>query len=389
MQQKTKKIKVAFFSDLLIRNFDGATRTMYNLIDRIPKDKFEYLFICGMPPKEDIGFEVFKVPTIKVPRNESYEMSFIKLFKKKLRAKIDEFKPDIIQFASPSQLSTFANKYGKANNIPIVSIYHTHFISYTKYYLSFMPIAVKPAEKLVAKMLRNAYEKVDVLYVPTDSIKQDLIERCNLSGENMKIWARGLDQEQFSPNNKKIDLVKEVTQNDKPNILFVSRLVMEKNLKLLVDLYKLSVEKGDLFNFIIIGDGVAKQKLEKEMPKAHFLGGRKHDKLATAYASCDYFVFPSISETFGNVITEAMASGIPCILANKGGHVSFSQHEKTALLCNPNSANEFYNAILRLQNEPHLKEKITQNALNFTQTLNWNDLSTEYFNDLIQLHNAN
>ncbi len=376
------KIKVAFFSDLLVRNFDGAVRTMYQIIDRIPKEEFEYLFICGMPPKEDIGFEVMQVPTIKVPRNENYEMSFIPFFKNKLRQKLKEFQPDIIQFASPSQLSTFANKYGKENNIPVVTIYHTHFISYMQYYVDFAKFLIPIVERKVAKIIKSIYDEVDAAYVPTEEIRKQLLEKCNLKGDNIRIWARGLKQDAFDPAFRKENYFRQFTQNDKPNILFASRLVMEKNLKLVAEVYKKSEEKGSAYNFIIVGDGAARKKLEKWMPNAFFLGSKSHEELSTIYASADLFFFPSLSETFGNVITEAMASGLPCVLSSEGGHISFAEHNKVALLCPPDNADAFLNAFEQLLKNDTLRTNLVKNALEFTKTLDWDALVDAYFDDI-------
>lgn len=379
------KIKVAFFSDLLVQNFDGATRTMFQIINRIPKDEFEYLFICGMPPEGDIGFEVIKVPTISIPGNNSYGIANTFFSKKMLRKKLDDFKPDIIQFASPSLLSLFANKYGASNNIPIISIYHTHFYSYVQYYWGFVPFLIPYISKLTAYLTKTIYDKVDTLYVPTDEIKKQLLEKCKLEGSNIKIWARGMNQNKFNPNLRDSALIKEHTKNNKANILFASRIVMEKNLDLLVNLYNYCQENGNEYNFIITGDGNALKKLEKKMPNAFFLGGKKQSELAKIYASCDVFLFPSISETFGNVITEAMASGIPCVLANQGGHISYAPNNERAILCPPDNEVAFYTAIKKVLADKELSKTITTNALNFTKTLDWEKLVDSYFIELRQL----
>ena len=100
----TRKIKVAFFADILVKNFDGASRTMFQIIERIPKDRFEFLFFCGLPPKSDIGHEVFKVPTIPIPFNSTYRLAIPMFSWFSMRRRLKAFDPDVIHIASPSPL---------------------------------------------------------------------------------------------------------------------------------------------------------------------------------------------------------------------------------------------------------------------------------------------
>ncbi len=381
------KIKVAFFADILIKDFDGASRTMFQILNRIPKSEFDYLFICGVEPKHDVGFEVIKLPTMTIPRNNTYEMAVIAFSKKRVRQKLDEFAPDIIHFASPSQISTFASKYARSKGIPLVTIYHTHFLAYMKYYFNFAPFLVPTMLKIVAKICKRIYDRPNIVYIPTEEIKKQLLEKADFKGHNLRIWGRGLDQKRFDPLKRNTALIQEITKNDKPNVLYASRLVMEKNVDVLSKLYQLIKKDGDQVNLIIVGDGAARKDLEKKMPGAFFLGNKNHQELAIIYASCDVFFFPSTTETFGNVIPEAMASGIPCILSNEGGHVSYVEQGKTALLCSPDDAKCCWEAIQSLIHNSDLKKEIVANALKFTKTLNWENLVDQYFDDLRMLAN--
>ncbi|MEE9438110.1 MAG: glycosyltransferase [Saprospiraceae bacterium] len=258
----TRKIRVAFFADILVKNFDGASRTMFQLIERIPNDKYEFKFFCGLEPIKDIGHEVVKVPTVPIPFNSTYKLAlpFFKL--SKLKSTLANFSPDVIHIASPSPLGDYAMKYGKKKNIPVITIYHTHFISYMDYYLRLLPFFVKPIKKAVAYGQRKFYVKADLMYIPTMQMVKELSDN-NFSKTNMKIWKRGIDHSLFNPSNKDDTYMHSITGNAKPNIIFASRLVWEKNLATLIKLYKLSKEDGDKYNFIIAGDGIAKVKLSE------------------------------------------------------------------------------------------------------------------------------
>lgn len=377
-----KKIRVAFFAEILIEDFDGASRTMYQILNRIPRDDFEFMFFCGVPPDKELGFDVFQLPTITIPYNTSYEAALPFLAKKKLTQKLEAFNPDIIHFASPSPLGSFANKYGKANNIPVVSIYHTHFISYVKYYFDFAKFTIPYFQRKVKEITKRFYRDPQIVYVPTREIIKDLKEKCELDGHNLKLWQRGINNKLFNPVKKDKAYIRELVGNDKPNILFVSRLVWEKNLQCLIDLYrKCEAEKAEV-NFIVAGDGVVRKELQRKMPNAKFLGMLGHEELARVYASSDIFFFPSVTETYGNVVIEAMASGIPCVVANGGGPKSIITHGVNGMLCEADNIQEFWDTIQALLNDKERYHKMVHDGLEFTDSLSWDRLVNIYFEDL-------
>ncbi|MFA6702274.1 MAG: glycosyltransferase, partial [Dysgonamonadaceae bacterium] len=171
-----KKIKVAFFTDILIKDFDGAIKTMYQLIDRIPKDRFEYMFFCGTAPKHDFKYKVYKVPSIVIPFNISYKLALPGLRKNTLLEKLDEFKPDVIHISTPSIIGFYALNYAQRNGIRVLSIYHTHFISYIKYYFKHLPFLINPLEKVISDYYRKIYNNCDIVYVPTQFMINELVE---------------------------------------------------------------------------------------------------------------------------------------------------------------------------------------------------------------------
>jgi len=153
----------------------------------------------------------------------------------------------------------------------------------------------------------------------------------------------------------------------------------------LIKIYRENKHNGDKYNFIIAGDGVAKEALKEKMPEAFMLGKISHERLAILYASSDVFLFPSVSETYGNVVVEAMASGCPCVIAKGGGSQSLVDHGKTGFLCEPNNPTDYYQRIEELMNSPELKKKFVANGLAYTRTLDWDVLANTYFEDVKHL----
>ena len=387
MENHKRKIRVAFFADILVKDFDGASRTMFQIIERIPSDQFEFLFFCGMPPKDDIGHEVFKVPSLPIPFNSTYKLAIPMLSWFSMRRRLKEFQPDVIHIASPSPLGDFAFQYKKSRNIPVITIYHTHFLSYIGYYLRPLPFLVKPALKTVAYGQKKFYDQSSLMYIPTMQMVDEL-NAFNFDTGKMKIWQRGINHELFNPSKRDVPRIKELTQNVKPNILFASRLVWEKNLATLIRIFRKSKEDGDKYNFIIAGDGVAEDALSEKMPGAFMLGKVDHDTLAALYASADVFLFPSVSETYGNVVVEAMASGCPCVIAKGGGSQSLVEHGKTGFLCDPEDESDYLARIDQVVNGPVLKEAFVKNGIEYTQSLNWDTLCETYFDDVARLGNT-
>lgn len=379
-----QKLKVAFFAEILIRDFDGASRTMYQIIDRIPRDRFDYLFICGTPPEHEIEFEVFKTPAITIPFNKTYKAAFPYLSKNKLIDKLETFKPDVIHIASPSPLGSFAVDYGKRKGVPILTIYHTHFVSYMEYYFKRAPFMIGIAEGIVKSGYRKFYNRCDMVYVPTLQMISEL-ENYGIKPDLLKQWQRGLNHEVFRPEKKDLDYVKGITGNDKPNIIYASRLVWEKNVATLLKIYDVLEEQEVDVNFIVAGDGVAEKAAQEHMKKAYFLGHVNHEELSKLYASSVAFIFPSISETYGNVVVEAMASGCIPVIARGGGSQSLVSDGITGYLCRPNDPKDYVKHIISLLSDDQLRSDMIKEGLAYTSRLDWDTLTDEYFSDVEKL----
>ena len=386
-----KRKRIAFFAEILVRDFDGATRTMFEIIDRIDRKRYEFIFFCGVPPKEDIGFEVFHIPTLTIPFNKTYKMASMVGMGPTIIRKLKDFSPDLIHVATPAPLGYFALKYGLKHKIPVSTIYHTHFISYIKYYTNNTPLITNAFEKALIQHNRSFYDRCSRIFIPTEVMKEELEEK-GFDISQMKIWQRGINTKLFNPRKKNPAFIKEIVQNDKTNILFASRLVWEKNLQVLVEIQKVIREKNLEYNLILAGDGVAREELEKLLPEAYFIGHVNHQTLSKLYASSDYFIFTSITETYGNVVAEAMVSGLPCIVADGGGPKSFIKEGINGFICKPNEAKDYLRKIRLLEEHPEFKERMIKKAIEDMKDLTWNNLVENLFNDIddvIKSYNQN
>lgn len=376
-------VKVAFFAEILIDDFDGASRTMFQLIHRIDKNKFRYLFFCGIPPLAHDDNEFIKIPVVRAPFNARYTMAIPQLAFGRITKELQSFSPNVIHIATPSILGEWALKYALKNNIPVISIYHTHFISYFQFYLKNFPWLIKPVENMVRHRMIQFYNRCELTYVPSKTMIDEL-SSYGITNQKLKLWQRGLENNTFTPDKKNLRFRESynINRNKKPLVLYASRVVWEKNVQTLMDLYKSTHEK---YQFVVAGDGSAKEAAEKAMPEANFLGNLDHHILAEVYASCDIFVFPSTTETYGNVVVEAMASGLPCVIANGGGSASFIDNGVNGFLVPATDLLAYERSIDSILNNPETRANFIEKGLQFTSNLKWNKLAEIYFDDVTYL----
>lgn len=380
----SQKLRLAFFAEILIEDFDGASRTITQILKRIPSELYEVLLICGIPPKHNTDWEVFQVPVMNIPFNKDYCMAIPQLEFYTLKKKLSDFNPDVIHISTPSLLGRFALSYGRKNSVPIITVYHTHFISYIDYYLAKFKFLIPVVKKWVTESQKEFYKLCDKVYIPTKAMRNELLD-MGFGDQNFRIWPRGINTSIFSPNKNNQAYIHSLKHNGNKNILFASRLVWEKNLETLIRIYQVSKAKNLPYNFIIAGDGVALDDLKFKMADAIFLGHQDHENLAKLYASCDVFLFTSVSETFGNVVIEAQASGLPVVIADGGGSAGLIEHGVNGYLCSPKDENDYLNYITDICQNSTLRDFLVQNGLNSIKQYQWTLLMDTYFNDLLAL----
>ncbi|MFZ9046645.1 MAG: glycosyltransferase family 4 protein [Cyclobacteriaceae bacterium] len=379
------KIKVVFFVDVLQENFDGVANTMHRIIEHIPKEEIEPLFVTPLPPlSSDFPFKVLVVPSIDIPLYKGYPLALPQL-RAKLKNSLDEFSPDVVHWSTPSLLGNFAQRYAAKRGKPTITIFHTHFASYVEYYLSFVPglYTIKPP---IERKLLSIYSKTNLVLAPTPSMA-DYLSSIGVKNKNLKIWGRGVNSTLFNPQNRNESFYLDRGVSAKSvKVLFVSRLANFKEIDTIIRLNKLF--QGTDFQMIIVGDGPDRNRMEKEMVDAVFLGKLIGEELCVAFASADLFVFPSLTETFGNVVLEAMSSGLPVIAAKAGGPSDIIKHGVSGFLVKPRDERDIFDHCRMLIDNPELYRTVRLAAISYAQNQNWNFLCKRYFNQVNVLANV-
>lgn len=255
------------------------------------------------PASADAGMDVLAVEAAAVPRYDSLRFGLPSRFRLERRWRSD--RPDAIYVATEGPLGWSAVSAARRLGIPVATGFHTRFDFYVGHY------GFGALTPLVRQYLARFHRRAQATLVPTGQLAGELND---LGVHDVRVLRRAVDTRRFHPERRDACLRHAWgVADDAPVMLSVGRLAPEKNLQVVVDAYRALQRRVPAARCVMVGDGPARAALEAAHPDIVFAGTRRGDELAAFYASADLFVFPSLTETFGNVVLEAMASGTPVV----------------------------------------------------------------------------
>ncbi len=369
-------MRIIYFSDSLPPIIDGVTHTLCRLVDTLENEKIEYRFVSPCIPEKNIGWrdKVYSVKSFPFPWYNYYQIGLP--YFQGLEAELNSFRPDMVHVVSPTLLGMYGIQYAKRRSISVVSSYHTHFVSYFSYY------GFSRLERWGWNFLQWIYNQCDYTFAPSTSAVDELKEK---GIRNVGLWQRGVDLKEFSPSFRSPELRRSVAAAELPILLYVGRLVKEKDLHDLVGAALLLKEWGHRFKLVFVGDGPMRHQLQQQLPDAHFTGYLQGRDLAQWYASADLFVFPSSTETFGNVILEAFASGLPVVAVNQGGVTNLVTAGVNGLLAKPHDQEEFAHHIEVFLNDTAYRKFLSQKAQNTAKQFDWQSVNKKLIDSYHQI----
>jgi phosphatidylinositol alpha 1,6-mannosyltransferase len=381
---KMNKLRIVLVTGNYNHIPDGVSLTLNRLVKYLESKGNEVLIVAPSiknPPIKHAG-RLVEVPSYAMPGREEYRIGLG--LTSRIKEEIARFNPDLVHIATPDFTGFQALMMAADRNYAVVSSYHTHFSSYLEYYkLSFL-------EHGLWAYLRFFYSNCIHTYVPSESMIAGLGKQGITDG--LQIWARGIETEVFNPQRRDLHWRRENGINDDDVVVsFVSRLVWEKEMRTLRAVFNELHKRNPKIKTIIVGEGPAGHELKATMPNTLFAGYQKGENLARIYASSDVFMFPSITETFGNVTLEAQASGVPVVVANAQGNASLVDHGFNGFLVTPKDASEFTERILLLATKHDLRNRMSKNAVQFASKFTWDNIFGQLvknYNEAIEIHKA-
>lgn len=348
-------MRVAYFTESLYPHVDGVSRTLARLFDSLEERGVDFVVFSPFVPDASVSWSarVRPVRFVRFPLYPDYRVS-LPLLSRGVARELERFRPDLLHVASPTPMAVWAQRWARRHDLPVVASFHTHFVSYFRYY------GVPALERFGWSALRRFYARSNRVYAPSWSIIRELEEE---GIPHVELWSRGIDPERFAPRFRDPGLRERVGADERhPMLLLVSRLVKEKDLADLVEVDRVLRERGARFRLALVGDGPMRAELQRRLPDAHFAGHQTGEALARWYASADVFVFPSTTETLGNVVLEALASGLPAVVVDRGGPQDLISPGENGFVARANDPASLADAAERLLRDAALRERLGRTA---------------------------
>lgn len=290
-----------------------------------------------------------------------------------LRKTMVDFQPDGVHIVTEGLLGWSALRAAKKLSLPVTSSFHTNFHAYGKHYgLGFL-------RKIGLCYLRAFHNRTLKTFPPT----REMCDILSKSGfQNLAVLGRGVDTELFHPNKRSSTLREKWNAPENiPVCLYVGRMAPEKNLSLAIEAFRHFQKFSPTAKMVFIGDGPARAKIQKNNPDCFFAGMQKGEALAEHYASGDILFAPSITETFGNIVTEGMASGLAVVTFDYAAGRQHIQSGQNGFLAAYDNNDEYRQCLEKLPSLEELKP-LRRNARQTAETLSWQNIAETFHKDL-------
>jgi glycosyltransferase involved in cell wall biosynthesis len=365
---KIAKMRIAFCSDSVPPVWDGVTRTISELVTTLADARVEFQFLSAVHPDPRLAWRdrVHVVPSVPFPLYPYYRLGLPVW--RRLDRVLDRFAPDVVHVVTPSFLGLYGLRYARRRGIPVLASFHTDFVGLLEFYW------LRHLDTLARFLARRFYGQCAATLVPS---RHQAAKLADYGIQNVGLWRRGVDSVAFSPAFRSAAVRAEIGADGVPIVLYVGRLGREKNLHYLIAAIELLRRWGTAFKLVIVGQGPMRRKLVRRLPEAHFTGHIEGAELARWYASADVFVFPSTAETFGNVVLEAFASGLPVVGVGGGAVGELVTPNVNGLLAPADQPAAFAEKVRMLLERPADRARMAAGALATAAAYRWPDVNRQ------------
>lgn len=288
-------------------------------------------------------------------------------------------RPDVVHIATEGPLGWSALQACRFLQLPVTSDFRTNFHAYSRHY------GMGWLRKPIMAYLRKFHNASQRTFVPTEALRVDL-EGCRF--KNLRVIGRGVDTALFDPARSDCALRSRWAAGEQSLVvLCVSRLAAEKNLDLLAQAFEALTERVPWCRLVLVGDGPLRTGLQARLPQAVFAGTRTGHDLAAHYASADLFVFPSLTETYGNVTAEALSSGLPVIAFDYAAASQLIQQDLNGCLVPFADTQAFVQKVVDLGVDRRLRESMAVHARQSALGLSWDAVTAQFEAQLFEVVN--
>lgn len=368
-----KTLRVAVVTETYPPEINGVAMTISRMVTGLRQRQHQVQLIRPRQspydrPATDPTFEEVLQRGVAIPRYDSLRLGLPA--KRALLRLWSVRRPDIVHIVTEGPLGWSALTAAGKLGIPCSSDFHTNFHSYSKHY------GVGWLKKPIVGYLRKFHNKAHATLVPTASIVKDLEQHGYI---NLRVVARGVDTRLFHPGKRSVVLRQQWgVKPQQPVAIYVGRLAPEKNLPVVLQAFAAMQSTRPDARLVLVGDGPRRPGLQASNPDFIFAGMRTGDDLAAHYASGDVFLFPSTTETFGNVTVEAMASGLAVVAYDYAAAAEHILHGRNGVVADFDNAQEFVKFAAGLIADPQRITEFGRRARATAEDIDWERVHGEF-----------
>ncbi len=375
-----QSLRLALFTETWTPQVNGVARTLERLRDAVIARGGDVLVVTADDPDARAEPNVYRAPSAPFWAYPQLRLAWPtrNTVSEVLRA----FSPTLVHVATEFGVGLAGRSAAQRMQLPLVTSYHTNFTAYAQYYS--LGMLARPGWQY----LRWFHSAGARTYCPTQSIVREVQAQ---GFQNCAVWSRGVDTQRFSPMHKRSALREQLgIADDVLLVTYVGRIAAEKGLDVALHAMRLAAQaRPGKIAFAVIGDGPFEQETRARTPEPRWIPGKLLGaELSTAYASSDLFLFPSTTDTFGNVLLEAMASGLPVVGADVGPTRELIGETRGWLVA-PGNAEAMAAALVQAVDEPALRYERATAALEFAGACSWDGVWDRLFQDYLRLQQPN
>jgi glycosyltransferase involved in cell wall biosynthesis len=378
-----ERLRVAVVTETYPPEINGVAMTIARLVQGLQARDHQIQLIRPRQhavelPMSRPNFEEILSRGMAIPRYDALRLGLPA--KQTLTRLWSRKRPDLVHIVTEGPLGWSALEAASKLRLPVTSGFHTNFHSYSQHY------GIGWLKKPILGYLRKFHNRTQATVVPTAQLRRELEGQgyCNL-----QVVARGVDTRLFSPAHRSAALRAQWgAAGDAPVVLSVGRLAPEKNLPLVLEAFAALRRQVPGARLVLVGDGPERSALEKRHPEHVFAGTRRGEDLGAHYASADLFLFPSLTETFGNVTLEAMASGLAVVAFDYGAAAEHIKQGRNGLVAGYGDVREFTELAVHVAGDAARLRELGARARVTAEHLDWERVSSDFENVLVDICRA-